>query len=436
MKNTSSLPPLFRLFPLLAGVISMTLPPAGAADWPQWRGPQRDGVARGEKLPAVLPANPRILWKAPAGSGHSSVVISGNHLAYLDQLGDKEHAHLLDLATGKSLWDVPFADPAEYSNYGSGPRCTPIIDGDRLYAQSGRGEFRCFSLKDGKTLWRFNFEKDYGVTFLGNRSSDPEANQTAARRHGHNGAPVIDGNRIFVPVGSTKGATLVAFDKLTGKELWRAGEDNTAYSSLMVGTLAGVRQVVHLNADALVGVDVASGKILWRVPVKTGAKRHVFTPLIVGDTVTIASQTVGMIQFRISKDGAGLKAEPVWTNPAMKVNISSHVLVDGRLYGIGASKGASASEFACVDFKTGQTLWTKPGFGDYASTMAVGDKLLVLNSNGELFLLAADATAYKELGRMQACGKTYSFPALVNGVLYVRDDRGITAMSLEGGRAE
>lgn len=436
MKVIAQLPRLVLLIPLLSGAVSLISPAAAAADWPQWRGPQRDGVARGEKLPAVLPASPKILWKASAGAGHSSVVISGNRLAYLDQLGDKEHAHVLDLATGKPLWGVPFADPAEYSNYGTGPRCTPIIDGDRLYAQSGRGEFRCFSLKDGKTLWRFNFEKDYGVTFLGNRSSDPEANQTAARRHGHNGAPVIDGNRIFVPVGSTKGATLVAFDKLTGKELWRAGEDNTAYSSLMVGTLAGVRQVVHLNADALMGVDASAGKILWRVPVKTGAKRHVFTPILVGDTVTIASQTVGMLQFRIVKDGADLKAEPAWSNPAMKVNISSHVLVDGKLYGIGASKGASASDLACVDFKTGQTLWIKPGFGDYASTMAVGDKLLVLNSNGEMFLLAADPAGYKELGRVQACGKTYSFPALANGVLHVRDDRGITAMSLEGGRAD
>jgi outer membrane protein assembly factor BamB len=411
-------------------VLATSFTLAHAADWPQWRGPQRDGVIRGEQPLAALPKGGKPLWQINAGPGHSGVVVSGKHLFYIDQQGDKEVAHLLDLATGKELWSLPYADPAEYSNYGTGPRCTPIIEGDRIYVQSGRGEFRCLALKDGQTLWRFNFETDYGATFFGNKSSDPAAKETAARRHGNNGAPVIDGNRIFVPVGSPEKGTLIAFDKLTGKKLWAAGNENTAYSSLVVGTLAGVRQVVHLTADSLMGVACDTGKVLWQLPVKTGAKRNTFTPLIVDDTVTIASHTVGLIRYRITKTGAGFKAEPQWTNPQMKINISSSVLAGGKLYGIGASQGQSASEFACVDFATGATLWKKPGFGDYASTAAIGDKLLVLNSNGELYLLAANGAAYQELGRLQACGKTYSFPAYANGILYVRDDKTIRALPM------
>ncbi len=407
---------------------------AFAADWPQWRGQQRDGVVRGEKPIDKLPAEPKKLWEIPTGFGHSAVIISGNRFVYVDQGSGadstKEVVHVCDLATAKEIWKQAYADLAEYYNYGTGPRTTPVIDGDRLYVQSGRGEFRCLAMADGKVLWRVNFEKDYGATFYGNKGSDPAAKETAARRHGNNGAPVVDGNRVFVPVGSPEKGTLVAFDKLTGKELWRAGSDNTAYASVMVGTLAGTRQVVHFTADALMGVDAASGKILWRVPIKTGAKRHTFTPLISGDTVTVASQTVGMIKYQISKAGANFTVKPAWENKDVKVNISSSVLVDGKLYGIGSSRGASASDFACVDFATGKTLWTRPGFHDYASTIAIGNKLLVLDSTGELFLLAADGAAYKEVSRISPCGKTYSFPAYANGVLYVRDDKAIRALAM------
>jgi outer membrane protein assembly factor BamB len=137
-----------------------------------------------------------------------------------------------------------------------------------------------------------------------------------------------------------------------------------------------------------------------------------------------------LIRYKITKTGNNFSAAPLWTNPQMKINISTSVLVDGKLYGIGASQGQSASEFACVDFETGATLWKKAGFADYASTAALGDRLLVLNATGELFLLAADPSGYKELGRMQPCGKTYSFPAYSNGVLYVRDDKSIRALPM------
>ena len=152
--------------------------------------------------------------------------------------------------------------------------------------------------------WHTNFETVYGAKLLGNSSNDPEAKETASRRHGNNGSAAIDGNNIFVPVGSPKGATLVCFDKMTGKELWRAGNDNTAYASVMVATLAGTRQAVHFTADALMGVEEATGKILWRVPLKTGAKRHVCTPVISGDTVTVASTNIGTHKFHIIKTGS------------------------------------------------------------------------------------------------------------------------------------
>lgn len=423
-----------RPLPVLVSCLCLTLlgQTAFAGNWPQWRGPNRDGHALDPQHTLVaLPKEPKVLWRLEVGPGHSAPVVAGNKLIYLDELEGKEFAHALDLATGKELWRRMYDPQAvEYSGFGQGPRCAPLVDSDRVYVQSGRGEFHCLSLADGKTIWQVSFEKDFGVTWFGNKGNNPAAKETASRRHGHNGAPVIDGNRIFVPVGSPEGATLVGFDKLSGKKLWQVGQDNTAYSSLMMGTLGGVRQAVHFTADALMGVDAASGALLWRIPIKTGAKRHTVTPIVAGDTVLVSSQSVGMIKTKVVKDGGRVKAEQDWANPAVKTMLSTPVLVGEYLYGLGTTKKNNA-DFVCVDFKTGRELWNQPGaFADYASLIALGDKIMVLNSTGELSLLRANPQHFEELGRVQVCGKTWSFPAYVDGKLYVRDGRQLTALEL------
>jgi outer membrane protein assembly factor BamB len=400
-----------------------------AADWPQWRGPNRDGVV-GDQKHALnkLPAEPKVLWKIPAGPGQSSPVIAGGKLVFMDGKDGQETAHCLDAATGKELWSVPVGPLVVFSpDYGGGPRCTPLIDGDRVYTQTGEGEFRCLALADGKKLWGVSFGKDYGATWFGNKSGDAAAKETASRRHGNNGSAVVDGDRIFVPVGSTEKGTLVAFDKKTGKQLWAAGTDNTAYSSVMVGTLAGVRQAVHFTADALMGVDVATGKILWREPLKTGAKRHACTPVISGDTVTVASSSIGTIKFRIVKNGSELKAEQAWAALPIKTVLGTPVIVDGKLYTLGAGQ---RTELMALDFETGNELWKQPGFSDYAALTAVNDKLLALNSTGELFLVKLGSPKYEELGRAQICAKTWASPAYADGKIYVKDENSVAALAL------
>jgi outer membrane protein assembly factor BamB len=412
---------------LLTAAFSTTL--VSAADWPQWRGPNRDAVVIDLKHDFnTLPTDPKVVWQVPATDGHASPVVAAGKLIYLDGQNGSEVAHCLDAASGKELWKTPVGPLVEYSNYGSGPRCTPIIDGDRVYAQTGGGEFRCLALADGKTLWHVSFEKDYGVSFLGNRSNDPDAKETASRRHGNNGSSVIDDDRIFVPVGSIKGACLVAFDKKTGKELWKAGSDNTAYSSLMVGKLAGVKQVVDLTGDALMGVDAATGKILWREPVKTGAKRHACTPLLAGDTVTITSTSIGTIRYRVVETAGDFKLEKQWENTACKTVIGTPTLVGNALYTVGP--GQQKTALTCLDFETGKELWSQPGLADYASVTAVNDKLLVHSSNGELILVKANPEKYEELGRAQVCGKTWASPAYADGKLYAKDGTHVFALSI------
>ncbi len=402
--------------------------PISAADWPQWRGPNRDGSVADPKHPlTALASEPKVAWKIDVGLGLASPVVAGNAVVYLDEQSAQEMVHCVNDTTGQPLWTKPLAPSVSFTNYTGGPRCTPLIDGDRVYVQSSSGEFRCLALATGQTLWHTNFETDYGARFLGNTGNDPEAKETASRRHGNNGSAAIDGERIFVPVGSPKGATLVAFNKLSGKELWRAGNDNTAYASVMAGTLAGTRQAVHFTADALMGVDEQSGRILWREPLKTGAKRHVCTPVLAGDTVTVASTSIGTIRFRILKTGSEFKAERLWTDAPLKTILGTPTLVGKLLFTIGPG---SKTDLVCLDFDTGTQVWAQPGLADYASLTAVNDKLLVLSSTGELTLVAASPAKYEELGRAQVCGKTWSSPAYANGRLYVKDDTHLAALIL------
>ena len=398
--------------------------PAWADDWPQWRGPKRNGHAPADS-PVLnsLPSQLKPAWKIEVGAGFSSAVLAGEKLIYLDEKGGQEVAHALNARDGKELWQAGYAEVFG-DEWGSGPRATPIIDGDRVYVQACNGEFRCLGLADGKTLWQTSYERDFGVRFLGSK-----AREGTASRRGNNGCGVIEGHRLVLPVGNTNGASLVCFDKLTGKVLWKSGTDEAAYSSFVVATLAGVKQVVAFTADSLLGADLDSGKILWRVSLKTNAKRHAASPVIIGDSVAVNSHTIGLLCYRISQHSEGFKATEIWANRDAKINLATPVLVNGHLYSQGANK-----DYICVDASNGQLKWAQPGFGqgrrDYASTIAIGQRLLVLSEDGQLLLLEANPRKYTELGRLQVCGGTWSFPAYAGGRLFVRDGRELLCLDL------
>lgn len=394
-----------------------------AGDWPQWRGPDRTGYATAETSLTTLPKELKPDWKINIGGGFSAPIVSSDKLVYLDEDGSTEVAHAVDAKTGKELWKTSYATRFD-DEWGAGPRATPIIDDGRVYVQACNGDFKCLNLADGKEIWKTSFERDFDVKFLGSK-----ANEGTATRRGNNGSGVIDGGRIFLPVGNTKDASLVAFDKKTGKVLWKSGDDEAAYSSLMVGTLAGVRQVLAFNADALVGADAETGKPLWRVPLKTNAKRHAATPVIFGDHVVVNSHTFGVACFKIAKDTGGITATQAWINKDAKINLATPVLIDGHFYSQGAVK-----DYICLDSTSGQLKWSQPGFGqgrkDYASTIVVGKRLLVLTEDGQLLLLEPTPAKYTELARLQVCGNTWSFPAYSNGKLYIRDGRQLMRLNL------
>lgn len=397
------------LLPLVLAAAVLNL---SAAEWPQWLGPARNGHAGpGETLNPELFRQQKPLWKIAIGGGFSSPIILNGRVIYLDENGTKEVAHSLDAATGKELWKTEYANRFS-DEWGAGPRSTPFSDGRRIYVQSCDGEFRCLDFQSGKSLWGFNFES-YGVKFLGRR-----AREGTASRRGNNGSGVLDGDSVIVPVGA-KGATLVCLDKEDGTLRWKSGDDEAAYSSLVVAEMAGARQVIAFTADALAGFDRITGKILWRVPLVTNAKRHAMTPVIDGNRIYVNSHTLGTICFEIVNDSGEFSAVEKWRNREMKINLATPVLVNGHLYSHGAGR-----DFACMNAATGATAWIEEGFGErLSSTIAAGGLLITVTDAGEAVFHRPNPAKFDEVARVQLAGKTWNMPALAEGKLLVRDNR-------------
>lgn len=384
-----------------------------AADWPQWLGPQRSGHAGEEEtLNPDKFKEPKPIWKKAIGGGFSSPIITKGRVIYLDENGTKEVAHCLDAATGEEKWKTEYANRFG-DEWGAGPRATPFSDGENVYVQSCDGEFRCLDFATGKSVWGFNFES-YGVKFLGSR-----AREGTASRRGNSGSGLLDGDEVIVPVGSPDGATLVCLNKNDGTLRWKTGNDEAAYSSPVVADIAGARQVIVFTADALMGADRITGKVLWRVPLVTNAKRHAMTPVVQGNRLFVNSHTLGTICFEIVREGGEFRAIEKWRNREMKINIATPVLVGGHLYSHGPGR-----DFVCMDAATGKLAWSAPNFGDrLSSTLAAGTTLFVVTDAGEGVFLRANPAKHEELLRVQIGAKNWNMPAFGEGKLLVRDSR-------------
>ncbi len=397
-----------------------------AADWAQWRGPARTGyVPEGEPVPVTLPAEPKVIWRIPVGDSFASPVISGGRVFHLDNQDAQEVAHGVDAATGQELWKATIFS-SHQDGFGIGPRCTPVADLDRVFVQSAKGEFQCLAAATGKVIWRKNFVDDFGAIYIGEKGT-----AAGASRHGATGSPIIDGENIIVQVGSTKGASIVAFKKATGDVVWKAENDQTAYSAPIIATVAGVRQFISFTAEALIGLDPANGKLLWREPAVTRLGRNVTTPNVWHDLVVVASHQLGLVATRVEKKDGGLVASEGWVNKKMLINFSTPVVVGDHLYGLGPAKN-----LVCINLASGELVWEKTGFMQTdggraeAAFLVMGKNVLVLSDGGELVLFAADPKEYREVGRTQACGKTWCNPAYVGGRLYLRDGRELMCVEL------
>lgn len=413
--------------PMFLGALVLCAEAAVAADWPQWRGPERTGhVPPAAAVPKTLPSDPKILWRVKVGDGLASPVVAGDRVFHLDNQQGKETFHAADATTGKIIWSAPLDEAFKDSQSTPGPRCTPLVDDGRAYAQSCRGELKCFDAKGGKLLWRVNYVTNFGAVFIGEKGQ-----AAGATRHGYNGSPLIDGDNLITCAGGTNGASVVCLNKKTGAVLWKSQSDSASYAPPVLADVAGRKQVVAFTVESLMGIDPQDGKLLWRVPFKTTYGRHVTTPVVVNDTVMISSHEFGLVGVHVARIGSEFKAAVAWTNKKAAINFASPVAVGAHLYGVGPAKN-----LVCVEAKSGKLVWSKDSYFTsaagkaHASFLVMGANLLVLTDSGQLVLLAADPKEARELSRAQVCGQNWCNPAYADGRLYLRDSRELLCVAL------
>jgi outer membrane protein assembly factor BamB len=408
-----------------------------AADWPQWRGPNRTEIsAEAGLLKAWPPEGPRLLWKYDqAGVAYSGPAVVGNRLYCCGADETNEFVFCLDVSSGKRLWQTPIG-PRFRNGYGDGPRCTPTTDGDVLYVLGGQGNLTCLELATGKPRWPrpISMQKDLGGQMMSG--------------WGYSESPLVDGNRLVCSPGGPRG-TLAALDKKTGNVIWRSAEltDTATYSSIIVAEVGGIRQYIQTTfakgEGGIVGVRASDGKLLWRVP-RDGYKTAVIpTPIFHNNHVFVsAGYGAGCDLIKLTPQGAAIRAEKVYTSKNMVNHHGGVVLLEGHLYGYSDGKG-----WVCMDFLTGNYRWEEKGkLGKGSLTYADGRFYCLAEGNGTCVLIEASPQGWKEHGRftivrdpnrpkVSNASNVWTHPVVANGRLYLRDCNLLYCYDVKGGTA-
>ena len=382
---------------------------AGNGDWPQWRGPARDGVAPNLAARATWPAVLRPAWKVDVGLGHSSPVVADGRIYVFARDGEQETLHAFELATGKRVWRQAYAAPYTVNSaafvHGPGPKATPVMAGGRVFAFGISGILSAFDAASGRVVWRKELGKEFPST---------------APIYGAAQSPVVDRGRVIVHVGGGGGGALTAFDAETGAVVWAWKGDGPGYGAPVVVEIAGTRQVITLTESLLVGVAADSGRLLWKVPFTTEYTQNAVTPVVQGNVVIVSGLDHPVRALRVVAKGGGWTAETVWENPDVALYMSSPVLVAGRLYGFSHRR---KGQFFCLDAATGKTLWLSEGRQrDNASLVAAGGAILALVTDGELIVFEAGGAAFKVLRRYTVADwPTWAHLAVVGDGILVKD---------------
>jgi outer membrane protein assembly factor BamB len=414
--NRRSVPSRLPFPAIFVGLLGLVTGVSPAADWPQFRGPDRSGISPETGLPSAWPREgPPLIWEKKVGPGYSGPVVAGGRLILFHRVGDKEVVECLDAGSGKGRWQ--FSYPTAYVDdfgKGDGPRSTPVVAGNRVYTLGAEGMLTCLELDTGKKVWARPVNEDYRVrkNFFGVGTT-----------------PLVEGNLLLVNVGAP-GAGIVAFAKDTGKEVWRATDDAASYSSPVAATIDGVRHVFFFTREGLVSLDPARGAVhfrkRWRA--RYAASVNAATPLVVKDLVFLsASYETGAVLLRVKKDGA----EEVWKGDNILSNhYETSIYHDGHLYGFDGRQ-ESGARLRCVELLTGKVRWTNEDFGCGSMVLADG-KLLILSEKGDLVLVVSTPKAYRERARAKVLAGPCRAPvALAGGRLYLRDDKRLLCLDLK-----
>jgi outer membrane protein assembly factor BamB len=424
-------------------------------DWPQWRGPHRDGVSTETDILRQWPKDgPKALWEAKVGEGFASVVVVNDRAFTIFQDGDNESVVSWEAETGKECWR--FSYPRRYLNsFGNGPRSTPSVDGEFIYTVGGTGLMHCLKAftanPKGEMVWSKDLLKEFSAT---------------APQWGVAFSPLVEGDRVFIMPGGRDGQSLAALDKHTGNVLWNKHNDPASYSSPIAATfldlpamgtsIAGLlgtplghgpilaasalspgivtmfqeRQILFFTGSRLVSVNPETGDARWQYPWPIENETNIATPIVVDDYVFISSSYGrGCAMLKIEKEGQTWKPSRVFKSTRMRNHFSTCVRFKDHLYGF------DDSTLTCMNFLTGKVEWKERGF-DKGSVLLVGDQLIIYGANGLLALADANSKEFVEKANFRfsnAEKSCWSVPVVSNGRLYVRDQEKLVCYDVRAG---
>ncbi|NQT51329.1 PQQ-binding-like beta-propeller repeat protein [bacterium] len=408
-----------RAFTILAAASLAVTTAAAAADWPHFRGPNGDGICTETGLLKQWPdGGPTLLWKMKGlGMGYSSLSIADGKFFTMGDLGPsrqqrKQYVMAFDLATRKMLWKTLVGPP-----HRDGSRCTPTVDGDRLYAIGSNGDLVCCKVADGSVVWKKSFGRDFGGRMMSGWK--------------YSESPLVDGGKLVCTPGGSE-AMMVALDKTTGAVIWkcavpdlgRAGKPGAGYSSIIIGNACGVKQYVQLFGKGVFGADAATGKFLWGYNRVANGTANITSPIARGDYVFASTQySTGSALLKIEKDGDGLKATEVWWlgSDQFQNHHGGVILVGDHLYG-GTNKNGGPP--TCIEFLTGKIVWqVKPPSRGSAAYLYADGHFVVRYDTGTVALVEVSPERYIEKSTFKAVtdrGPAWPHPIIHDGKLYLR----------------
>lgn len=402
-------PPALALVAALVLGGSAAVATRATEDWPQWRGPSRDGISAEKGLLKAWPkGGPPLAWRAAgAGEGYSSFAVAGGRLFTLGARDNTEYVIAFDVATGKQAWMT--ASGRRFSNdRGSGPRATPTVDGDRVYAFGASGDLSVLEAATGKVVWTINVLKQFGGSNI---------------RWGLSESPLVLSDRILVQAGG-RDAAIVALRKTDGSEIWRTQSDEPGYSSAIVHEVGGIRQAVFFTGERAAGVDVSDGRLLWSYNRVSNRTANIATPIVRGNRVFLSSDYgTGAALLELTATGREVSARQVYFTHEMRNHHASSVLVGDHLYGY------SSAILTAMHFDSGKVAWRDRSVGK-GSLVFADERLYLFSESGVVGLAEADPAGYREHGRFELqTGRlpTWSHPVVAGGKLYLRDQDTIYA---------
>ena len=399
--------------------------PVRGEDWPQFLGPQRDGVSREKGLIDTWPvAGLRELWRVDAGIGISGISIARGKVVTMWQDDEDQLVVALDAASGKLLWKTPLAPPFRNS-MGNGPRATPTIAGDEVYAYTGEGILAAMKLADGQLLWKQDLVDELKANYA---------------EYGMYSSPLVTKEAVIVTVGGA-GAAVVAVDRPSGKLLWHTGNDAAGYSSPALFEIDAEPQVVTFTGESVLSANPATGRVLWSYPFPTEYDCNCAAPLFFNGQVFVTSgENHGCVLLKPTRDpskpSVPYRVDEIWKSlgptSVLRAEWQTPVLVDGYLYGFdNAGSAGPVTNLVCVEAATGKAVWQEPKFGKGNLTYA-DNKLFITTMIGEVVVVRAQPQGFVELGREALMGGSRQPPSIADGKLILRDNREVLCLDIRG----